>query len=95
MRILMIEDDTETADYLRKGLSESGHVADHAATGPDGLTMALSDSYDALIVDRMLPGLDGLTLIKSLREQKVSTPGPYSQRSGSGQRPRARAQGRR
>jgi two-component system OmpR family response regulator len=74
MRILMIEDDAETADYLRKGLSESGHVADHAATGPDGLAMALADSYDALIVDRMLPGLDGLTLIKSLREQGVSTP---------------------
>lgn len=70
----MIEDDAETADYLRKGLSESGHVADHAATGPDGLAMALADSYDALIVDRMLPGLDGLTLIKSLREQGVSTP---------------------
>ncbi|MBL8658255.1 MAG: response regulator transcription factor [Rhodospirillales bacterium] len=74
MRILMIEDDAETADYLRKGLGESGHVADHAATGPDGLSMALAGTYDALIVDRMLPGLDGLTLIKSLREQKVPTP---------------------
>lgn len=74
MRILIIEDDLETAEYLRKGLSESGHLADHAATGPDGLTMALTDSYDGLIVDRMLPGLDGLTLIKSLREQNVSTP---------------------
>lgn len=74
MRILVIEDDVETAGYLRKGLSESGHVVDHAATGPDGLAMALADSYDALIVDRMLPGLDGLTLIKSLREQKITTP---------------------
>ena len=74
MRILVIEDDVETAGYLRKGLGESGHVVDHAATGPDGLAMALADSYDALIVDRMLPGLDGLTLIKSLREQKVATP---------------------
>ncbi|HRK47295.1 MAG TPA: response regulator transcription factor [Nocardioides sp.] len=74
MRILVIEDDVETAGYLRKGLSESGHVVDHAATGPDGLAMALGDSYDALIVDRMLPGLDGLTLIKSLREQQISAP---------------------
>ncbi|MCU0892869.1 MAG: response regulator transcription factor [Rhodospirillales bacterium] len=74
MRILVIEDDVETAGYLRKGLGESGHVVDHAATGPDGLAMALADSYDAMIVDRMLPGLDGLTLIKSLREQKIATP---------------------
>lgn len=74
MRILMIEDDAETADYLRKGLSESGHVADHAATGPDGLAMALADTYDALIVDRMLPDLDGLSVIKTLRERKISTP---------------------
>ena len=74
MRILVIEDDVETAGYLRKGLSESGHVVDHAATGPDGLAMALGDTYDALIVDRMLPGLDGLTLIKSLREQQIAAP---------------------
>jgi two-component system OmpR family response regulator len=74
MRILVIEDDVETAGYLRKGLGESGHVVDHAASGPDGLAMALADSYDAMIVDRMLPGLDGLTLIKSLREQKIVTP---------------------
>lgn len=74
MRILVIEDDVETAGYLRKGLSESGHVVDHAATGPDGLAMALADTYDALIVDRMLPGLDGLTLIKSLREQQITAP---------------------
>jgi two-component system OmpR family response regulator len=74
MRILIIEDDLETADYLRKGLSESGHVADHASSGPEGLNMALADAYDALIVDRMLPGLDGLSLIKELRSRRVSTP---------------------
>jgi two-component system OmpR family response regulator len=74
MRILVIEDDVETAGYLRKGLNESGHVVDHAASGPDGLSMALADTYDALIVDRMLPGLDGLTLIKSLREQGITAP---------------------
>ncbi|HYN39164.1 MAG TPA: response regulator transcription factor [Rhodospirillales bacterium] len=74
MRILVIEDDQETADYLRKGLAESGHVADHAATGPDGLAQALAGRYDALIVDRMLPGLDGLSVIRVLREEKVPTP---------------------
>ncbi len=74
MRILVIEDDQETADYLRKGLAESGHVADHSATGPDGLAQALSGRYDALIVDRMLPGMDGLSVIRVLREEKVTTP---------------------
>jgi len=74
MHILVIEDDQETADYLRKGLGESGHLADHAATGPDGLGMALAGRYDVLIVDRMLPGLDGLSVIRVLREEKVATP---------------------
>ena len=74
MRILVIEDDQETADYLRKGLAESGHLADHAGNGPDGLAMALAGRYEALIVDRMLPGMDGLTLIRVLREEKVATP---------------------
>lgn len=74
MRILLIEDDQETADYLRKGLAESGHVADHAGTGPDGLAQALAGRYDALIVDRMLPGMDGLSVIRVLREEKVTTP---------------------
>ena len=74
MRILVIEDDQETADYLRKGLAESGHVADHSATGPDGLAQALNGRYDALIIDRMLPGMDGLSVIRVLREEKVTTP---------------------
>jgi two-component system, OmpR family, response regulator len=74
MRILVIEDDQETADYLRKGLAENGHVADHAGTGPDGLAMATGGRYDALIVDRMLPGLDGLSVVRVLREGKVATP---------------------
>jgi two-component system, OmpR family, response regulator len=74
MRILVIEDDQETADYLRKGLAESGHIADHAASGPDGLGLALAGGYDVLIVDRMLPAMDGLAVIRVLREQKVATP---------------------
>jgi len=74
MRVLIIEDDTETAAYLKKGLSEAGHVADHAADGAHGLAMAGDGNYDALIVDRMLPELDGLSVIQSLRDARVQTP---------------------
>ncbi|MCU0839325.1 MAG: response regulator transcription factor [Rhodospirillales bacterium] len=74
MRVLIIEDDTETAAYLKKGLAEAGHVADHAADGPQGLAMANEGVYDALIVDRMLPGLDGLSVIQNLRDARVQTP---------------------
>jgi two-component system OmpR family response regulator len=74
MKILVIEDDRETAAYLVKGLNESGHVVDHAADGDSGLNLGLTASYDALIVDRMLPGRDGLSIISALREANVATP---------------------
>lgn len=74
MRILVIEDEPELAQYLIKGLKEAGHVADHAADGKDGLFMATSESYDTLIVDRMLPHIDGLTIIKTLRGAENQTP---------------------
>lgn len=74
MRILLIEDDTEAAAYMAKGLKEAGHVVDHAATGTDGLFMATSERWDAMIVDRMLPGLDGLAIIQALRAAGNSTP---------------------
>jgi two-component system OmpR family response regulator len=74
MRVLIIEDDAEVARYLAKGLQESGFTADHAATGTDGLVMAMNESYDLLIVDRMLPGLDGLVLIETLRKSGKRTP---------------------
>jgi two-component system OmpR family response regulator len=74
MRILIIEDDREAASYLVKAFREAGHVADHADNGLDGYAMAESGDYDVLVVDRMLPKLDGLSLIRSLREQKVETP---------------------
>jgi two-component system OmpR family response regulator len=74
MRVLIIEDDLEVAGYIRKGLTESGHVVDVASTGPEGLARALEGPYDTLIVDRMLPGLDGLTLIQALRNECVRTP---------------------
>jgi len=72
MRVLVIEDDVEVARYLVKGLKESGYVADHASTGTDGLVMAMGESYDVLVVDRMLPGLDGL--IETLRKSSNRTP---------------------
>ena len=74
MRILIIEDDRDALYYLGKAFRESGHVADGAADGLDGYALARDGAYDVLVVDRMLPKLDGLSLIRSLREQKVETP---------------------
>lgn len=74
MRILIVEDDEATAAYISKGLIESGHQADVASEGDRGLAMASSSDYDALIVDRMLPNLDGLSLIESLRNNADHTP---------------------
>jgi len=74
MHILLIEDDNDAASYLIKGLKESGHVIDRASDGEEGLFMALDSNFDILIVDRMLPKLDGLSLIKKVREDKNDTP---------------------
>ena len=74
MRILIIEDDRDAAAYLVKAFRESGHTVDHAADGLDGYALARENEYDVLIVDRMLPRLDGLSLIGGLREQKIETP---------------------
>src|SRR3954454_12663718 len=74
MRLLIIEDDRESADYLVKAFREVGHVADHAADGEEGLAMAGSGDYDVLVVDRMLPKRDGLSLIGSLRDKGDTTP---------------------
>jgi two-component system, OmpR family, response regulator len=74
MRLLLIEDDVQAAAYLVKGLKESGHLADHAADGEDGLTLALGGAYDAAIVDRMLPRMDGLAVVNRLREAGNQTP---------------------
>ena len=74
MRVLVIEDDSEAARYMVKGLAESGHLADHAADGVDGLAMAESGQYDVLVVDRMLPGLDGLALVARFRADGGDTP---------------------
>ena len=74
MRILVIEDDREAATWLLKGLTESGHVADLAADGEQGLALAREKVHDVLIVDRMLPKIDGLTIIKTLRTEGVTAP---------------------
>ncbi|WP_336809421.1 response regulator transcription factor [Bosea sp. MMO-172] len=74
MRLLIVEDDAEAAAYLTKAFREVGHVADHAADGLEGYAMAEGGGYDVLVIDRMLPRLDGLSLIRSLREQKDDTP---------------------
>lgn len=74
MRILLIEDDAEAAAYLAKGLKEAGHVVDHAGDGGDGLFLANSERYDVAVIDRMLPGLDGLSVIQSMRANGNATP---------------------
>ncbi|MSP83537.1 MAG: response regulator [Alphaproteobacteria bacterium] len=74
MRILLIEDDEGTAAFVLKGLKEGGHVADRARDGRDGLLMATSEAYDAIVADRMLPNLDGLGLIQALRASGIKTP---------------------
>jgi two-component system, OmpR family, response regulator len=74
MRILIVEDDVEAASYLVKALSEAGHVADHARDGLTGYGMAEEGNYDCLIVDRMLPKMDGLSMIGGLRQQGLETP---------------------
>lgn len=74
MKLLLIEDDKEVSTYIAKGMKESGHVVDCADNGKDGLFLATTEKYDAMIVDRMLPELDGLTIIKTLRGSGNNTP---------------------
>tara|TARA_Y100000780_G_C13691035_1_gene419583 strand:+ start:1160 stop:1837 length:678 start_codon:yes stop_codon:yes gene_type:complete len=74
MRILLIEDDQMIADFIVKGLREAGFCIDHVANGQDGLDRALNDGYDLAILDIMLPGLDGLSIIERMRQHKIETP---------------------
>jgi two-component system OmpR family response regulator len=74
MKILIVEDDKVLADYVVKGLSEQGHQADKAADGHDGLMLATTGQYDVLVLDRMLPKLDGLSLLKAIRSAGIKTP---------------------
>ncbi len=74
MRVLLVEDDAETASYIAKGLGESGYVTDITSNGKDGLLQAAAEDYDVAIVDRMLPGLDGISLVETLRSTGKRTP---------------------
>jgi two-component system OmpR family response regulator len=74
MRLLIIEDDRDAADYLVKAFREVGHVADLATDGEEGLALAMDGQYDVLVIDRMLPKLDGLTVIGTLRSKSIETP---------------------
>jgi two-component system OmpR family response regulator len=75
MRILLVEDDAEVARFARKGLTEAGHVVEHAANGRDGLFLAVGGNFDVLVLDRMLPGgVDGVRLVETLRAQDNRTP---------------------
>ncbi|CAN5356520.1 response regulator transcription factor [soil metagenome] len=73
-KILIVEDDRTTADFILKGLAEHGHVGDHADNGRDGLFLATDGSYDAIILDRMLPAMDGLGVLHALRAAGIETP---------------------
>lgn len=74
MRCLLVEDDERTALFIIKGLKQAGFVVEHAADGDTGLSLALSESFDIAVVDIMLPGLDGLSLIEKIRQKKINFP---------------------
>lgn len=74
MHILLIEDDTDVAEYIGKGLCENQHAVEYAADGNRGLACSRTGTYDAIIVDRMLPGVDGLSIIRDIRERGDKTP---------------------
>jgi two-component system OmpR family response regulator len=74
MKILVVDDDKETADYVAQGLTEAGHVVDKALTGKEGLFLAAGETYDMIVLDRMLPGLDGIGILRTIRAAGVGTP---------------------
>jgi two-component system OmpR family response regulator len=74
MRILVVEDDEKTLRYLATGMEQEGHLTDCVQSGTEGLELALSRPYDAMVIDRMLPILDGLTLVRTLRSKRIWTP---------------------
>ena len=74
MRVLLIEDDPHTAAFIAKGLREDGHTVEHAGDGREGLFLATTESFDAVVLDRMLPALDGLVLLQTLRGAGNRTP---------------------
>jgi two-component system OmpR family response regulator len=87
MKILLVEDDVETAGFVRRGLEQAGHTVDHAADGQQGLFLATGGGHDVLVVDRMLPKLDGLAMVRALRAAGVAAPAIFlTARAGVGDR---------
>src|SRR5258707_1959380 len=84
MRILVVEDDREAASYLPRGLKESGHIVDHAPDGQDGLHLAMGGNYDVAVVDRMMPRMDGLTMVRRMRDEGNRTPVLFLSALGEG-----------
>ncbi len=74
MRVLVVEDEHKIANAIKRGLEQSSYAVDIAFDGKDGLSMATTEPYDLIILDRMLPGKDGITVLRTLREQKIHTP---------------------
>lgn len=74
MNILLVEDDKETAEYATKGLTQAGHIVNAVENGKEGLVHCMETDYDVLVVDRMLPGMDGLSLVKAARASGIKTP---------------------
>jgi two-component system OmpR family response regulator len=74
MRILIIEDDDDVASFVRNGLEQAGYTVDQAGDGKEGLFLATTEHYDSIVVDRMLPQVDGLTIIRTLRASNIPTP---------------------
>ncbi len=87
LRILLVEDDPETARFIARGLEEAGHVVDRAADGQDGLFLATGGGHDVMVVDRMLPKLDGLSMVRAARAAGIATPVIFlTARAGVGDR---------
>jgi two-component system OmpR family response regulator len=74
MKLLLVEDDRDGAAYLKRALAEAGHVVDHAASGREGLLLAAGEPYDVILLDRMLPQIDGLGILRTIRASGVKTP---------------------
>ncbi|MBV9511381.1 MAG: response regulator transcription factor, partial [Caulobacteraceae bacterium] len=74
MKLLIVEDDRDGAAYLKRALTEAGHTVDHAGAGREGLLLAAGEAYDVIILDRMLPEIDGLGILRTVRASGVKTP---------------------
>jgi len=74
MKLLVVEDDREAGAYLKRALNQAGHTVDHVADGREGLLLAAAESYDVIVLDRMLPKMDGLAIVRTIRASGVKTP---------------------